>query len=144
MKRLTVPALLLTLFSSAGCFLSSSTSTAPTDYTIVSPVTEIFQGTLDPKGAPFYSFITGNPDPLRITLASLTNATTGAAVTTNVKLGFGVPDGTTCNATFSTTTSAALVAQYLQVATPGTYCVIVSDPGTVTTSLKFAVRIIHS
>lgn len=143
MKRLTVIGFVLALFSSAGCLFGSD-PVAPVDYTIVSPVTEIFQGTLDAKGTTFYSFIIGNPDPVRVTLASLTNATTGAAVTTNVKLGFGVPDGTTCATTFSTTTTAALTSQYLQVATPGTYCVIVSDPGTVTTSLAFAVRISHS
>ncbi len=142
MRRLTVLGLILSACSAAGC-LGSGTTT-PVDYTIVSPVTEIFQGTLDAKGAPFYSFITGNPDPVRVTLASLTNATTGAAVSTNVTLGFGVPDGTTCKTTFSVTTTGALASQYFQVATPGTYCVIVADPGTVTTSLAFAVRIIHS
>ena len=132
--------LILILCSSAGC----NSTTAPTNYTIVSPVTEIFQGTLAVKGTSFFTFIIGNPDPLRITLASLTNESTGAAVTTNVQLGLGVKAGTTCTSTFSTTTTAALVAQYFQVATPGTYCVFVSDPGTMTTSLKFAVRIIHS
>lgn len=141
MRRLTVLALILSTFSSAGCLFQAET--APVDYTIVSPVTEIFQGTLDAKGSTFYSFIIGNADPVRVTLASLTNAS-GAAVTTNLKLGFGVPDGTTCATTFSTTTGSGLVAQYLSTASPGTYCVIVSDPGTVTTTLTFAVRIIHS
>jgi len=142
MKRLTVLGLILSLCSSAGCLFGSTT--APTNYTIVNPVTEVFQGTLDPKGSSSYNFIIGNPDPLRITLASLTNATTGAAVTSSVKLGLGIPDGTTCNTTFSTTASAALVAQYFQTAQAGTYCVVVSDPGTMTTSLNFAVRIVHS
>ena len=142
MKRLTVLGLVLALSSSWGCLGQSAT--APTDYSIVSPVTELFTGTLDPKGAPFFSFVVGNPDPVRITLASLTDATTGAAVTSTVKLGFGVPDGTTCGTTFSTTTASSLSAQYLSVATAGTYCVIVSDPGTLKSSLAFAVRIIHS
>lgn len=141
MKRLAVAGLILAVSSSMGCLGQSTT--APTDYTIVSPVTELFTGTLDPKAAPFYSFIVGNPDPVRVTLVSLTNAS-GAAVTTSVKLGFGVPDGTTCATTFTTTTSSSLAAQYLSVASPGTYCVIVSDPGSLTSSLTFAVRIIHS
>jgi len=143
MRRLTVLGLIFTTILSTGCIFGN-TATAPTSYTIVSPVTEIFQGTLDAKGSAFYSFIIGNPDPVRITLASLTATSNGAAVVTNVKLGFGVPDGTTCATTFSTTTTASLVSQYFQVASPGTYCVIVSDPGTMTTSLNFAVRIIHS
>ena len=142
MRRLTVLGLIFAIISSTGCFGNSAT--APTNYSIVSPVTEIFQGTLAANGSAFYSFIIGNPDPVRVTLASLTLTSSGAAVTTSVKLGFGVPDGTTCAPTFSTTTGAALVAQYFQVASPGTYCVIVSDPGTMTTSLNFAVRIIHS
>ena len=141
MKRLTVLGLILTLFSSAGCLFGSSV--APTSYTIVSPVTEIFQGTLDVKGSSSFAFVIGNPDPLRITLASLTNAA-GAAVTTNVKLDLGVRDGDVCNSTFSITTTAALVSQYFQVATAGAYCVVLTDPGTMTTSLNFAVRIIHS
>ena len=37
-----------------------------------------------------------------------------------------------------------IVAQYLQVATAGAYCVVVADPGTLTTPVNFAVRIIHS
>ena len=41
-------------------------------------------------------------------------------------------------------TAAALSPQYLQVASPGNYCVIVSDPGTLTTTVNFAVRIVHS
>ena len=142
MKRPTVLGLILTLFSSAGCLFGSTT--APVNYTIVNPVTEVFQGTLDAKGQASYAFVTGNPDPLRITLASLTNADTGAVVTTTIKLDFGVNDGTNCNSTFSVTTTAALVSQFFQVASAGSYCVVVSDPGTVTTSLKFAVRIIHS
>jgi hypothetical protein len=142
MKRLTVLGLILSVFSSAGCLFGSTSS--PTNYTIVSAVTEVFQGTLDAQGSSVFTFVIGNPDPLRITLASLTDASTGLSVTTNVKLGYGVPDGTSCSTTFSTTTSAALVSQYFQVATPGTYCVIVSDPGTLTKSLNFAVRIIHS
>jgi len=110
----------------------------------VSPVTEIFQGTLDPQGTQFYNIIVGNPDPLRITLASVTNPTTGAALTTKIKLGLGVSDGTNCNSTFETTTAAALTSQYFQVATAATYCVYVADPGTLTSTVGFAVRIIHS
>lgn len=143
MRRLTVLGLILITISSTGCIFGN-TATAPTTYTIVSPVTEIFQGTLNTSGSAFFTFIIGNPDPVRITLASLTMPSTGASVATSITLGFGVPDGTTCNPTFSTTTTAALVAQYFQVASPGRYCVIVSDPGTMTTPLNFAVRIIHS
>ena len=142
MKRLTVLGLILSLCSSAGCLFGSTTS--PTNYTIVNPVTEVFQGTLDAKGSSFYTFVVGNPDPLRVTLASVTNATTGVAVTSAIKVGIGAPDGTTCVTTFTTTTSAALASQYLQVVPAGNYCVIVSDPGTMTTSLNFAVRITHS
>lgn len=142
MKRLTVLGLLLSLGSSAGCH---STTTSPSNITvIVNAVSEVFQGTVDVQGSTSYNFITGNADPLRITLASITDPTTGAAVTSSVKLGFGSPDGTTCVTTFTVTTSASLVSQYLQVVSPGAYCVIVSDPGTLTKSLNFAVRIVHS
>jgi hypothetical protein len=143
MKRLTVLGLILSLCSSAGCLFGSTTS--PTNYTIVNPVTEIFQGTLDPQATQFYTITVGNPDPLRITLASVTDPVSGVALpTTKLKLGLGTTDGTTCTSTFETTTAAALVSQYFQVATANTYCVYVADPGTLTSTVGFAVRIIHS
>jgi hypothetical protein len=143
MKRLTVLGLILSVCSSAGC-LFGSTTTAPTNYTIVSPVSEIFQGTLDPKGTQYYNITVGNPDPLRITLASVTDPASGAALSTKLKLGLGVTDGTTCTSTFETTSAPSLTSQYFQVATANTYCIYVADPGTLTSTVGFAVRIIHS
>jgi len=145
MKRLTVLGLILSFCSSAGCIFGDP-ATAPTNYTIVSPVTELFQDTLAVQGNKAFAFIVGNPDPLRVTLASVTSTSNGAAVTASLRLTVGLWDTTaaTCTQTFATTTSAALVAQYLQVVTAGTYCVVVADPGTLTAPVNFAVRIIHS
>lgn len=123
----------------AGC---QSEATAP-DYSIVTPVTETFQGTLAVQGSTFYSFIIGNPDPVSVTLASLTKSS-GTAVTTSVRLGFGVPAGETCAPTTTLTTTSGLQAQVLQVASPGTYCVILSDTGALTETLTFAIKIKHS
>jgi hypothetical protein len=136
---------MLSFLSSVGCIFGDP-PTAPTNYTIVSPVSEIFQDTLELQGAKAYAFIVGNPDPLRVTLASVTSTTSGAAVTASLKLTIGIWDGTasTCTQTFSTTTTSGLVAQYLQVVTAGTYCVVVADPGTLTAPVNFAVRIVHS
>jgi hypothetical protein len=139
MKRLAVVGLLVCAIAGAGC---QSETTLP-DYSIVSPVTETFQGTLSVQGVTFYSFLVGNPDPVSITLASLTKSN-GAAVTTSVKLGFGVPSGETCATTTSLNTASGLQAQVLQVASPGTYCVIISDTGALTEPLNFAIKIKHS
>jgi hypothetical protein len=139
MKRLTVVGLFVCAIAGAGC---QSDSTQP-DYTIVSPVTETFQGTLGVQGSAFFSFVVGNPDPVSVTLASLTKSS-GAAVTTSVKLGFGIPSGETCAPTTSLTTTSGLQAQVLQVASQGTYCVIISDPGALTETLNFAIKIKHS
>jgi hypothetical protein len=139
MKRLAVVGFLVCAISGAGC---QSETTTP-DYTIVSPVTETFQGTLNVQGSVFFSFITGNPDPVSVTLASLTKSS-GTAVTTSVKLGFGVPAGESCVPTTSFTTASGLQAQVLQVASKGTYCVIVSDAGALTEPLNFAIKIKHS
>ena len=76
MRRLTVLGLILTFCSSAGCIFGDA-ATSPTNYTIVSPVTETFQDTLEVKGSKAFSFTVGNPDPLRITLASITSPSTG-------------------------------------------------------------------
>lgn len=139
MKRLAVVGLLVCVFAGAGC---RSETTLP-DYSIVSPVTETFQGSLAVQGNTFYSFLVGNPDPVSVTLASLTKSS-GAAVTTQVRLGFGVPAGETCVPTAALTTSSGLQAQVLQVASPGTYCVIISDSGALTETLNFAIKIKHS
>jgi len=139
MKRLTLVGLLVCAIAGAGC---RAENTQP-DYTIVSPVTETFQGTLNVQGAAFFSFLVGNPDPVTITFASLTKSS-GTAVTTAVKLGFGVPAGETCAPTTSLTTSSGLQAQVLQVASAGTYCVIISDPGSLTETVNFAIKIKHS
>jgi hypothetical protein len=139
MKRLAVVGFLVCAITGAGC---RAETTAP-DYSIVSPLTETFQGTLNVQGSAFFSFIVGNPDPVSVTLASLTKSS-GSAVSTPVKLGFGVPAGETCAPTTSLTTSSGLQAQVLQVASQGTYCVIVSDAGGLTEALNFAIKIKHS
>lgn len=139
MRRLPLFGLFVCVLAGAAC---QSDPTLP-DYSIVNPVTETFQGTLDVQGTTFYSFLVGNPDPVSVTLASLTK-TSGDAVTTTVRLGFGVPQGETCATTTSLSTPSALVAQVLQVASPGTYCVIISDAGALTEPLNFAIKIKHS
>lgn len=144
MKRLIALFLSVACLGSAGC-LFGDPATAPTNYTIVSPVTETFQSALAVGASASFPFATGSPDPLRITLASVTSPSTGAALSTQaLKLQLGTWDGTTCLATFTVTTTAALSPQYLQVASPANYCVMVSDPGTMTTTVNFAVRIVHS
>ena len=44
------------------------------DYTLVSPLVEVFQGSISTGGSAFYSFVVGNPDPVILTFASLTDA----------------------------------------------------------------------
>ncbi len=139
MKLLAVVGLLVCVLAGAGC---RSETTLP-DYTIVSPVTQTFQGTLGLQGSAFFSFIVGNPDPVNITLASLTKSS-GVAVTTSVRLGFGVPSGETCSTTSAVTTASGLQAQVLQVISAGTYCVIISDTGALTEPVNFAIKIKHS
>lgn len=139
MKRLAVVGLLVCAIAGAGC---RSEATLP-DYSIVAPVIETFQGTLAAQGSTFFSFVVGNPDPVSVTLASLTKSN-GTAVTTSVRLGLGVPSGETCGATTTVTTASGLQAQVLQVTSPGTYCVIISDTGALTETLNFAIKIKHS
>ena len=144
MKRLTALFLSVACYGSAGCLFGDPPA-SPTNYTIVSPVTETFQSALAVGATASFNFVVGSPDPLRITLASVTNSASGAALSSQtLKLQLGTRAGDTCTPTFTTTTAAALSPQYLQVASPGNYCVIVSDPGTLTTTVNFAVRIVHS
>jgi hypothetical protein len=76
-------------------------------------------------------------------LASVAVATTGAPTSHPLALGIGVPAGTDCAPTTTLVTTPALVAQLTASLAAGTYCVRVSDPGGLPTTVTFAVRFTH-
>lgn len=124
--------------ASAGCsaisnlFGGSDTSPSP------SSTTDAFSGSLVVGGSSFFTFTVAQAGAVNVTLTSL-------AGTTPVGVGIGTPNGTTsCTvATSSQATTAGATPQVTANENPGTYCVSVFDPGTLTAATTFSVSVIH-
>jgi len=122
---------------------TTSTTTAPT---ITSgPTTTLFEGTLTPGGFAFYSFtVTGTGDA-DVMLASVTTLD-APGHESNVILGLaiGQPLGEDCSIISSLPARAALQSPLVNTLQAGTYCVRVYDMGYLTSSVNFAIRIVHT
>ena len=133
----------------AGAACSKDTTTSATT-TTVTPSTELFSGTLSPKGSSFYSVTVASTGyPVSITLASTATSKIGPATGARLRLGFGTPSGFGCGVTSSVDTAAGLSAQLTNANTPADgngsiYCVQVSDPGQLTSDVLFVIRIVHT
>jgi hypothetical protein len=121
---------------------AATTATTTTTTTASSGSTEFFVGDLAPKGAGFYSFTVTNAGTVAITLVSVNRG--GLPAQAALGLGFGVPSGAGCATTISLSTGAALAAQIATSAGAGIYCVELHDQGTLTSSVSFVVRIVHT
>lgn len=142
MKASTLSVLVLA-FITAAC--GNDTPTAPSNtLTPASRFTEVFSGTLTVKGSISYTYTVTNAGPANITLSSLMTGTLGPASTAAVGIGTGVSSGTDCTMTGSMMLTASLVVQIVNTASPGSYCVSISDPGTLTAPLNFSILINHS
>ena len=148
MKRLALCGLLLVgAVAVAGC--GDSTTTSPSATATVTPSTELYTGTLSPKGASFYSFTVSSAGALSVTLASTTTTKIGPAVAATLTLGLGTPSGFGCAVTASVDATPGLSAQLsnasLTAESNGSvYCVRISDPGQLTSDILFVVRIVHT
>jgi hypothetical protein len=121
---------------------TTSPSSTTTETTTVTQ-SELFTGSLSPRESSFYSFTTTTAGTVAITLASVTVSRPGPPTDVQMELGIGQPAGTGCALTSSLNASAGLVAQLTSPVETGIYCVNVSDPGTLTAPVSFAVRIAH-
>lgn len=104
--------------------------------------TETFAGTLQQTGTGFYSFVVGQAGPVGLTLAAV-QTPGGAALTTPLGIGVGIPSGTGCARSASQTAPPGLAAQLTVTLNPGTYCAAVFDIGSLTGTVNFAMRIRH-
>lgn len=102
----------------------------------------LFANTLNPGGRQFFSFVLDRPRTVNLTLASTMANVDGPATPTALSFGLGTPSGTDCALTNPAIVVApALTPQIAVELTAGTYCARVEDPGTLTATLAFAVRI---
>ena len=138
--RAIASAVLLSALLTAGC---SSSPTTPASTTPATPTTELFTGSLALKDSTFYSFTVVQKSNVFLTLASLTVADPGPAVSIPLNLGLGVPAGIGCALTQSLTVPPMLTPQIGVTLDPGIFCVSIQDVGNLTSPVNFAIRIVH-
>lgn len=125
----------------AGC--SKAPDTAPSSSTPATS-TEIFVGTLEVGGSNLYGFNVVQAGTVTVTLASVTAGALSQPTGGTVGVGVGTPPSETeCTLAVSSNLRAALTAQLSTSMTTGVKCLQVFDPGTLTGSVNFAVRIVH-
>jgi hypothetical protein len=132
MRHLAIALLPLALFA-AGCSSSDSTPSTPTAHAV-----QTFNGTLQPLGTDMYSFTTTITGVVTVTL---TNAGPPAGLT--LGLGIGTPNGSACTLIQSQQVQPANIAQISGTADPGSFCVTVFDPGTLTAPANYTVVVSH-
>ncbi|MGE3955711.1 MAG: hypothetical protein AB7H96_03255 [Vicinamibacterales bacterium] len=134
---------LLLAASAAACGDEQATTSPST--TTGTTATEVFTGTIAPRGSAFYAFTVTSAGNVSITLASVAYSRVGPAVTARLTVGVGTPSGFGCAVTSAVDTSTGLTAQLTATgAADNIYCVNVTDPGALTGDATFVIRILHT
>ncbi len=102
--------------------------------------TETFTGLLPVGSTASRAFTTAQAGPINVTLTSA-----GPPANIAVGLGLGVPkaDNSSCYVTTTVITTAGSAPQISMPVEPGSYCVRVFDPGTMTTAISFTTTAAH-
>lgn len=144
LRRVLAAVACASALAGAACGKDSSTTTSPTTTTVTTS-TELFSGTLSPKGSTFYSFSVTNAGDVSVTLASLATARIGPALSTPLTIGIGVPSGFGCVTNSTVQTAPGLTAQLTASgAKDNIYCINLADPGTLSGDVLFVIRIVHT
>jgi hypothetical protein len=102
--------------------------------------TDTFNGSLSQGGSLTFTYTVTTAGSVSVTLTAVTPATTSP-----LGLGMGPSSGGTCSVTNSTSAAiAGSAAQLSATANPGTYCVKVSDLGSLATTSSVTVTVAHS
>lgn len=142
-QRFRVGAALVALsLTASACSSTTAPSEADSTITPLEFTTLTFAGTLEAGGNGFYSFLVSQAGPVGLTLAAV-QTPGGAALSTPLGIGVGIPSGTGCTRSISQSTVPGLAAQMTVTLNPGTYCAAVFDTGTLTAAVNFAMRIRH-
>ena len=119
---------------------SNPFASAPSANTPNAPGSDSFSGSLAPGGAVVFTFSVTAAGSVGVTLTSV-SPSTGSAL----GLGVGPSSNGTCSVTNSTSSAiAGSAAQLTASANPGTYCVRVSDAGSLTATSTVTVIVTHS
>ena len=127
------------LMSSAACTNPFADSTTPAPST-PGPTNDSFSGSLAQGGAVVFTFTVTAAGNVGVTLTSVSPSTTSA-----LGLGIGPASNGACSVTNSTSSAVAgSAAQLTATVNPGTYCVRVSDAGSLSTTSTVSVNVAHS
>ena len=111
----------------------------PTSPSTNTSTTDTFNGPLAPSGSLVFTFSVATAGSVAVTLTSVSPATTRP-------LGLGVGPSGSGSCTIASSTSGAIAAGNPQLSAtenPGTYCVMVSDAGSLTTTSTVTVTVTH-
>ena len=144
MTRLIASVALLASLAAAGC--GSDTTTSPsTTTTTVATTTELFTGTIAPRGSSFYSFPVTSSGTVSVTLVSATTTRIGPAGSAPLSVGFGVPSGFGCGVTSVIDATPGLTTQLsASGSASGIYCINVADLAGLSGDTLFVIRIVHT
>jgi hypothetical protein len=143
---MTVRRLFLSLLIPASVMITSA-CTNPLSNLLGNPATpstgtsttDTFNGTLAPNGSLVFTFSVATAGSVAVTLTSVSPATTSP-------LGLGVGPSSSGSCTIANSTSGAIAAgnpQLSAMENPGTYCVKVSDAGSLMATSTVTVTVTH-
>lgn len=113
--------------------------TSPSNTSSSSSTTDVFSGSLGQNSSIVFTFSVASAGNVAITLTTVSPAATGP-------LGLGVGSSSNGTCTITNGTSAATAATSPQLSAtenPGTYCVMVSDAGSLTATSTVTVTVTH-
>jgi hypothetical protein len=133
-RRGLVVVVLLVLCAGCSTLQNLFSSTSPSPGTS----TDTFSGAVAVGGSSFSTFTVSQAGTVTVTLTTL-------GVAGPVGLGIGTPNGTTSCQLASSIPSAVAAAspQISATENPGSYCVEIFDPGTLSASTTFSITVVH-
>jgi hypothetical protein len=136
-RLLSIAVALASALSVAAC---NPFDLSPSTPSTSGPGTDTFNGSLLQGGSLTFTYTVATAGTVSVTLTAVTPATTSP-----LGLGMGPSSGGTCSVTNSTSAAiAGSAAQLSATANPGTYCVKVSDLGSLATTSSVTVTVAHS
>jgi hypothetical protein len=137
-RLLQIGLLLVSVMCMPACSNPFDNSSSPSNPT--GPTTDTFSGSLSQGNSLTFTYTVTTAGTVSVTLTAVTPATTSA-----LGLGIGPSNGGTCTVTNSTSAAiAGAAAQLSATQNAGTYCVKVSDLGSLTTTSSVTVTVAHS
>jgi hypothetical protein len=136
--------ILWALLAVSACSSSTSPSTTPT-----SSITDIFSGTLSPGSFSIQTITMGQTGTAHVTLAALTPVGSGPlmapALSVPVNVGVGTPnaDASACALVGALDLTPALTSQLAVPLDQGSGCVMLSDTGSLTTTVTYTILVEH-